>query len=96
MGEISTNLSNYVIFTNDNPRFENEIDIMNDIVGELTNTNYEIIYDRYSAIVKGINLLKENDNLLILGKGHEKYQIIGDIKHHFDDKEVVLKYLDML
>jgi len=96
MGEVSTNLSDYVIFTNDNPRYENEIDIMNDIVGELNNTNYEIVYDRYSAIVKGINLLKTDDVLLILGKGHEKYQIIGDIKHHFDDKEVVLDYINMI
>ena len=96
MGDIATDLSDYVIFTNDNPRYENEKDIMNDITSDLSRSNYEIIYDRYSAIVKGINLLTENDILLILGKGHETYQIIGDTKLHFDDKEVVLNYINMI
>jgi len=96
MGDIATDLSDYVIFTNDNPRYENEKDIMNDITSDLSRSNYEIIYDRYSAILKGINLLTENDILLILGKGHETYQIIGDTKLHFDDKEVVLNYINMI
>ena len=66
---------------------------MKDILEGVTNKNYEVIYDRIGAIHKGIDLLKENDILLILGKGHENYQIIGTVKHHLDDKEEVVNYL---
>ena len=55
---------------------------------------HEIIYDRREAIKKAMSLLKENDILMILGKGHETYQIIGTEKTHFSDKEEVLKYLE--
>ena len=55
--------------------------------------NYEVILDRKKAIIKGIDLLKNNDILFILGKGHEEYQIINGIKYHFSDKEEVLKYI---
>ena len=91
MGLISTNLSNHVIFTNDNPRDEDPNDIVNDIVCDLKNTNYEIILDRHDAIKKGISMLSKNDILLILGKGHEEYQIINNVKYHFNDKEEVKK-----
>ena len=93
MGDIATTYSDYVIFTNDNPRCEDEKQIMDDIVCNLDRNNYEIIYDRKLAIEKGISLLKEKDILLILGKGHEDYQIIGKEKIHFDDKEVVLEII---
>ena len=95
MGEIATNNSDYVIFTNDNPRNEDPGDIIKDIVYNLNSDNYEIIHNREMAIRKGIDILNENDILLILGKGHEKYQIIGDKKVPFDDKEIALKYLNM-
>lgn len=91
MGLISTDLSDYVIFTNDNPRSENPNDIVNDIICDLKNTNYEIILDRHDAIENGIGMLNKNDILLILGKGHEEYQIINNVKYHFNDKEEVLK-----
>lgn len=91
MGIISTELSDYVIFTNDNPRSENPSDIVNDMTCDLISNNYEIILDRKSAIEKGVSLLEKNDILLILGKGHENYQIINGISYHFNDKEEVLK-----
>ena len=94
MGRISIDKSDYVIFTNDNPRFEDEKEIMKDIIKDLDTGKYEVIYDRVEAIKKGISFLKDNDVLLILGKGHEPYQIIGDTKHHFSDKEEVLKYIN--
>ncbi len=94
MGNIATTLSDYVIFTNDNPRTEDPIKIMNDIVKNNHSTNYEIIYDRKEAITKGINMLDKEDILLILGKGHEDYQIIGHTKHHFDDAEIVKSFMD--
>ena len=93
MGNIATTLSDYVIFTNDNPRTEDPIKIMDDIVKDNHSTNYEIIYDRKDAITKGINMLDKEDILLILGKGHEDYQIIGHTKHHFDDAEIVKSFM---
>ena len=88
MGKIACNNSNYVIFTNDNPRDEDERKIMEDIlVG--AKGKYEVIYDRYNAIKKGISMLDNNKILMILGKGHEDYQIIKGIKYHFSDMETV-------
>lgn len=93
MGIISTDLSDYVIFTNDNPRSEDMNQIINDIIYDIDKNNYEVILDRKKAIIKGIDLLKNKDILFILGKGHEEYQIINGIKYHFSDKEEVLKYI---
>ena len=88
MANIACKNSSYVIFTNDNPRFEDEKDIIKDMLKGASG-KYEVIYDRYSAIKKGISLLKENMILMILGKGHEDYQVIGDKKIHFSDIEAV-------
>lgn len=91
MGNIASELSNHVIFTNDNPRNEEPEDIMKDIIEGVKKDNYEIILDRKEAINKGISLLKKNDVLLILGKGHEDYQIVKGVKYHLDDMECVLE-----
>ncbi len=93
MGNIATSLSDYVIITNDNPRCEDEYLILEDILKGINKSNYEIELDRKKAIRKGINMLKNNDILLILGKGHEEYQIINDEKIYFSDKEEVKKYI---
>ena len=93
MGEIATRKSDYVIFTSDNPRSENPMRILKDITSNLDNINYEIESNREIAIKKGIQLLTKNDILLVLGKGHEKYQIIGNEKIFFDDKKVVSDYI---
>lgn len=94
MGNIATSLSDYVILTNDNPRTEDEKLIMKDILEGITTDNYEVIYDRKEAIKKGISMLKNNDCLLILGKGHEDYQIIGRTKIHLSDYEEVIKNIN--
>lgn len=94
MGNIATRLSDYVILTNDNPRTEDEKLIMKDILEGITTNNYEVIYDRKDAIKKGISMLKDNDCLLILGKGHEDYQIIGRTKIHLSDYEEVIKNIN--
>lgn len=60
------------------------------MIQNLDNKNYEIVINRKNAINKGIQKLVKNDILLILGKGHEKYQIIGKNKIEFDDKKIVL------
>ncbi len=94
MAAIACMNSNYVIFTNDNPRYENESDIMNDVL-KGAKGKYEVIYDRHDAIEKGIKLLDGKKILMILGKGHEDYQIIGNEKLHFSDFEVALKIIDI-
>ena len=95
MGRAAEENSDYVIFTDDNPRTEDEKQIMNDIVTGLNKNNHEIIFDRKDAIIKGMQMLKNNDILMILGKGHEDYQIIGKKKIHFSDKEIVKKFLNL-
>lgn len=94
MSFYSTILSDYVIITSDNPRLEDPLSITNDMTNGLVKTNYEVIIDRKEAIKKGIDLLDKSDVLLILGKGHENYQIIGDKKYHHDDKNCALEYID--
>ncbi len=94
MGRIATEKSDFVIFTSDNPRTEDPEKILEDILKGVTKNNYEVEVDRRKAIQKGLEKLKCNDVLLILGKGHEDYQIIGHEKHHFDDFEEVQNYLE--
>ena len=89
MGEIATKNSDYVIFTSDNPRMENPSIILDDMVCNLRCNNYEIVINRKEAIKKGIQILKRNDILLVLGKGHENYQIIGNKLFYFNDKKIV-------
>lgn len=94
MLKVALQLSDKVIVTNDNPRKEDPYNIVNDMLeGNRLSLNYEVILDRKQAIKRGISLLEENDTLMILGKGHENYQIIGDTKYHHDDKETVLQYI---
>mgnify|MGYP004584526341 FL=1 len=93
MGNIASEKSDYVIFTSDNPRTEDPKAILEDIIKGVRKDNYEVEIDRPTAIRKGLDMIGKNDVLLILGKGHEDYQIIGHTKHHLDDAEEVKKYL---
>lgn len=94
MGDIASNYSDKVIITNDNPRNEDDDSIIFDIVGGIKKDNFEIVKNRKDAIIKGISYLGKNDILLILGKGHEDYQIIGNTKNHFSDLEVVREIIN--
>ena len=94
MGDIATKNSDYVIFTSDNPRTEDPNKILEDILKGVKTNNYEVIPDRKEAIIKALDMIKDNDIVLILGKGHEDYQIIGHEKIHLDDAEEVKKYLN--
>lgn len=89
MGNIATNNSDFVIFTSDNPRTEDPLAILDDITKENHANNFIVIPDRKEAILRGIELMEKGDILLILGKGHENYQIIGHEKIHFDDAEII-------
>ena len=93
MGDIATTYSDFVIFTSDNPRYEKPRKILKNIICKLDNKNYKIIVKRKKAIKNGIQMLSKNDILLLLGKGHEDYQIIKDKKYPFSDKNIVLKYI---
>lgn len=95
MAKIAQENSNYVIFTSDNPRTEDPVQIFNDLLSgcDKSNMNHEKIEDREGAIKKAVEVASSDDIILIAGKGHEDYQIIGKEKIHFDDKEVLKKYL---
>ena len=93
MGEFATSLSDYSIITSDNPRFEDPMEIIDEILkGIKSRNNFEIIENREEAIMRGIELSKSGDIILICGKGHETYQEVNGVKKHFDDKEFVQKY----
>ena len=96
MGRIAAENSDFAIFTSDNPRTEDPQKIMDDILAGVHTDNYIVELDRRTAIKKGLDMLEKDDVLLILGKGHEDYQIIGREKIHLDDAEEVQKYVDSL
>ena len=96
MASIACKGSDQLILTSDNPRDEEPADILNDMVGGLTKKELErtlVIEDRFSAINTACTLAQKNDVILVAGKGHENYQIIKGVKHHFDDHEVVKQCL---
>ncbi|MDQ3750271.1 MAG: UDP-N-acetylmuramoyl-L-alanyl-D-glutamate--2,6-diaminopimelate ligase [Acidobacteriota bacterium] len=98
MGEVAGNHSDLVIVTSDNPRTENPLQIISQIeVGlQKTNGQYLVISDRREAIHQAIAKAKSNDVVLIAGKGHETYQIVGNDKFHFDDREIAREALENL
>lgn len=91
MGEIGGKMADFCIITADNPRFEKNEDIMKDIEEGLARTdgNYIVIPDRREAIFHAIHNATEGDMIAIIGKGHEDYQEIEGVRHHFLDREVV-------
>lgn len=96
MGRVSGTLADLSIVTSDNPRFENPDDIINDILTTLKKTKGKFITipDRKEAIKYAIDNSEEGDIILLLGKGHEDYQEIEGVKHHFDDRETVEEILN--
>ena len=93
MGKIATQLSDYVFFTSDNPRDENEDNILSDIVKGAVRKNYQVISDRKKAIESAYLNYKKDSIILVAGKGHEKYQIIGEKSIPHDDKEILKKLI---
>lgn len=93
MGNFATSLSDHSIITSDNPRYEDPMKIIDEILtGVKTKNNYEVIENRDLAIKRGIEFSREGDIVLICGKGHETYQEVNGVRSHFDDKEIVQKY----
>ena len=99
MAKAAAKFSDYIILTSDNPRTEDPMAILKEVETGLTEIGfpkekYVIIEDREQAIKYAVQeIIKEGDSLLIAGKGHETYQIIGKEKRHFDDRETVKKHL---
>ncbi|WP_041404792.1 UDP-N-acetylmuramoyl-L-alanyl-D-glutamate--2,6-diaminopimelate ligase [Rickettsia massiliae] len=91
MGQIAAKHADTIIITDDNPRNEDPKLIRAEIISGIEKADYTEIANREEAIKYGINNLKQDDTLLVAGKGHENYQIIGDKKLPFDDAEVVRK-----
>jgi UDP-N-acetylmuramoyl-L-alanyl-D-glutamate--2,6-diaminopimelate ligase len=95
MASVAARYATMAIFTSDNPRTEDPEAILDDMVAGVTGaTNYLRISDRREAIRTASTLAKAGDIILVAGKGHEDYQIIGTVKHHFDDREEVAKAFD--
>jgi UDP-N-acetylmuramoyl-L-alanyl-D-glutamate--2,6-diaminopimelate ligase len=96
MGRTVSELSDYAIITNDNPRSEDPDEIIKDIKRGIRKNNYCVIPERREAIKKSLSLAKTGDIVLVAGKGHENYQIMKDRVIHFDDREVIRECLKLL
>ncbi len=92
MGEVSGNLSDLTIITSDNPRFEEPQDIMADIETGIQKTSgkYIKVEDRQEAVYYAIKNAEVGDVIVLAGKGHEDYQEIRGVKHHMDERELIL------
>ncbi|MDO4762882.1 MAG: UDP-N-acetylmuramoyl-L-alanyl-D-glutamate--2,6-diaminopimelate ligase [Flavobacteriaceae bacterium] len=94
MGKVATRKATLSIITSDNPRTEDPAQIIKDIEAGVEPQNfskYTVIADRKEAIKMAIKFAESRDIVLVAGKGHETYQDINGVKHHFDDKEVITK-----
>ncbi len=98
MGEVAGRHSDFVIVTSDNPRTENPVKIINEIEVGLKETDceYLVVSDRKQAIFDAIRMARTNDVVMIAGKGHEHYQIIGNNKFDFDDRKIALEAIEHL
>ena len=93
MGAISARYADVSIITSDNPRTEDPQRIIGDIEAGMGNAPYRLIVDRQQGIYEALNEARANDIVVIAGKGHEDYQIVGETKHHFSDVEVAREAL---
>lgn len=90
MADVAVKYADHALFTSDNPRTEDPVQILEDMTGHLSDAeaSYEVIVDRTEAIHHAVQLAQKDDIILIAGKGHETYQIIGKTKYDFDDRQI--------
>jgi UDP-N-acetylmuramoyl-L-alanyl-D-glutamate--2,6-diaminopimelate ligase len=93
MGRVVEQGSDIAIVTSDNPRTEDPLAVIEDIKKGLTGNNHLVVPDRKSAIYRAVEMALPGDIVLIAGKGHEDYHILGKKKIHFDDREVAIEAL---
>ena len=99
MAEVACEYSDKVIFTSDNPRSEDALQILKEMetgVSVVARKKYISIADRREAIKTAVSLAKREDIILVAGKGHEKYQDISGVKYDFDDKKVLGEMFELL
>jgi UDP-N-acetylmuramoyl-L-alanyl-D-glutamate--2,6-diaminopimelate ligase len=96
MGRVASELSDYAIITSDNPRSEDPMRIIEDIKKGIKKDNFCVIPERIEAIRKSLSMAAQGDIVLVAGKGHEDYQIIGNKTLRFDDREAVKECLKSL
>jgi len=95
MGRIATEMADIAVVTSDNPRTEQPASIIQDIISGIDRTGVALIEDRRRAIGEALAMAKENDVVLIAGKGHEDYQIVGTTTYPFSDQAVVRELLNV-
>ncbi|MFH1578465.1 MAG: UDP-N-acetylmuramoyl-L-alanyl-D-glutamate--2,6-diaminopimelate ligase, partial [Candidatus Omnitrophota bacterium] len=88
MGRVVCELADFAIITTDNPRNEDPLKIIDDIIPGINKQNFKIIIQRKKAIKEALSMAKKDDIILIAGKGHENYQVFKNRVIHFDDREV--------
>ncbi len=95
MGRVATDLSDIAVVTTDNPRTENPEEIIKDILLGTVGSKAEVVVvtDRTEAIGKAMDMAQEGDTILLAGKGHETYQVIGKERIHYDERQVVAEIL---
>ena len=96
MGQVSNDIADEIFVTSDNPRTEDPEQILDHIFEGISHPNVHRITDRKKAIKQAIESLQNKDTLIIAGKGHEDYQIIGTEKFPFDDKKISQAYMEEL
>lgn len=96
MGKIGTQLSDFAVVTSDNPRGEEPMAIIKDILVGIEKNNYIVIENRREAIKKAMEIAKLGDVVVIAGKGHENYQVLKDKTIHFDEREIVAQIIKEL
>lgn len=98
MGEIAGRFSDYLVVTSDNPRTEDPFAIIDAIVEGVKKSGceYITIENRRDAILYALTHAEKDDVVILAGKGHENYQEINGVKHHFDEKEIVAELLETL
>jgi UDP-N-acetylmuramyl tripeptide synthase len=102
MGEVAVKESDFVVATSDNPRSEDPLAILDEVeiglrrAGGVEGKNYQVIADRREAVRFALGMASAGDTVLLAGKGHEAYQIIGDTSFPYDEREVARELLDEL
>jgi UDP-N-acetylmuramoyl-L-alanyl-D-glutamate--2,6-diaminopimelate ligase len=93
MGLTASEQSDIVFLTSDNPRTEDPMEIIRDMVKGMQKNNYTVQPDREKAIREAVSMANNGDTLLVAGKGHESYQEINGERHYFSDREVLKKVI---
>jgi UDP-N-acetylmuramoyl-L-alanyl-D-glutamate--2,6-diaminopimelate ligase len=91
MGAIAVHRSDVAVATSDNPRTEDPEKILDDVEAGMAGTRHHREVDRRKAIALALELARDGDTILLAGKGHETYQVIGTEKQPFDEREIVRK-----